>query len=115
MVFVVAVLVVVAIGFVAVTYYGRSTYFIGFTDNAVVIYRGKPGGVLWIQPEAVERTDLTRDTVPAGTVAEIDKGKIEPTLEDAHTYLANLQDQVRTSQSTTTSSTVVTTIAGTGT
>ena len=113
--FVGAVLVVIAIGFVAVTYYGRSTYFIGFTDNAVVIYRGKPGGVLWIQPEAVERTDLTRDTVPAGTVAEIDKGKIEPTLEDAHTYLANLQDQVRTSQSTTTSSTVVTTIAGTGT
>jgi len=69
---------------------------------------------LWIQPEAVERTDLTRDTVPAATVAEIDKGKIEPTLEDAHTYLANLQDQLRTTQPTASSSTVVTTVVGTG-
>ncbi len=103
-VFLAAVLAVLGIGFAAITYYGRSTYYIGFSDEAVVVYRGKPGGVLWIQPEAVERTQLTRQTVPVATVAEIDKGKVEPTLEDAHKYLANLQDQLRTTQSTTTTS-----------
>jgi len=73
----------------------------GFSDDAVVVYRGRPGGVLWIRPEAVERTQLTRQTVPAGTVAEIEGGKLEPTLDDAHRYLANLQDQLRSTQSTT--------------
>jgi len=98
--FLVAVLAVIGIGFTAITYYGRNTYYIGFSDDAVVVYRGRPGGVLWIRPEAVERTQLTRQTVPAGTVAEIDGGKVEPTLDDAHRYLANLQDQLRTTQST---------------
>ena len=101
--FVGTLLAVVAIAFGAVTYYGRSTYFVGFSDDAVVVFRGKPGGVLWIQPEAVERTHLTRQTVPAGTVAEIDKGKVEPTLDDAHKYLANLQDEIGSTQPTTTS------------
>ena len=100
--FVAALLAVLAVAFGAITYYGRSTYFVGFSDDAVVVFRGKPGGVLWIQPEAVERTHLTRQTVPAGTVAEIDKGKVEPTLEDAHKYLANLQDEIGSTQPTTT-------------
>jgi PPM family protein phosphatase len=88
------------VGFAAITYYGRSTYYVGFSNDAVVIFRGRPGGVLWIKPEAVESTQLTRETVPAGTVAEIDSGKVEPSLEDAHRYLANLQDQLRTTQPT---------------
>jgi len=99
--FVVAVLAVIGIGFTAISYYGRNTYYVGFSDDAVVVYRGRPGGVLWIRPEAVERTQLTRQTVPAGTVAEIEGGKLEPTLDDAHRYLANLQDQLRSTQSTT--------------
>ena len=101
MLFLVAVLAVIGIGFAAVTYYGRNTYYIGFSDDAVVVYRGRPGGVLWIRPEAVERTQLTRQNVPTGSVAEIESGKVEPTLDDAHRYLANLQDQLRATQSTT--------------
>ncbi len=49
--------------------------------------------MLWIQPELVERSSLTRETVPASYVAEIDAGKLEPTRDDAHRYLTNLADQ----------------------
>ena len=45
------------------------------TATTSSIYRGRPGGVLWIEPELVERTDLTRDDVPAGVVAEIERGQ----------------------------------------
>ena len=57
------------------------------------MFKGRPGGVLWIKPELIERTNLTRQTVPPGVVAEIESGKIEPTLDDAHRYLTNLGEQ----------------------
>ena len=91
--FVLAVVTVMGIGAIAVNYYGRHTYYVGFDADAVWIYQGRPGGVLWIQPEAIEDTHLTRADVPAATVAEIDKGKIEPTLDDAHRYVTNLYGQ----------------------
>jgi hypothetical protein len=48
--FIAAVLGVIGIGAAAITYYGRHTYFVGFDADAVVIFRGRPGGVLWIEP-----------------------------------------------------------------
>ena len=53
-------------------------------------------------PEAVERTQLTRDTVPEAAVADLDNGKVEPTLDDAHRYLTNLEEQ-RVATTTTSS------------
>ena len=39
----------------------------GFDDDAVVIFQGRPGGVLWIEPEVVERTAAhPRRPCPAG-------------------------------------------------
>jgi hypothetical protein len=109
--FVVAVLAVLGIGAAAITYYGRHTYYVGFDTDAVVIYQGRPGGVLWIQPEIVEPTDLTRADVPAASLAEVEKGKIEPTIDDAHQYVAHLYDQ--RSAPTTTTSTVPVPVPGT--
>ena len=107
--FVAMTVAVIGIGVGAITYYGRHTYFVGFDQDAVVIYRGRPGGVLWIQPEVVERTQFVRAHVPTATVAEIEAGKIEPTLTEAHQYLTNLGDQVGTTTTTTT-----TTVGGNG-
>ncbi len=52
--FVVAVAVIIGLTVAAITYYARDTYFVGFNGNTVAIYRGRPGGVLWIKPELVE-------------------------------------------------------------
>ena len=86
---------VIGIGAAAITYYGRHTYFVGFDADAVVIYQGRPGGVLWIEPEVVERTGHHPQR-RAGRLSSprSSDGKVEPTLDDAHRYLANLDEQI---------------------
>jgi PPM family protein phosphatase len=105
--FLVAIIVIIGAAFAAITYYARDTYFVGFDNDTVVIFRGHPGGVLWIKPELVERSALTRQTIPKSTVPEIEAGKVEPTRDDAHRYLTNLADQAteQGTGSTTTSTT----------
>jgi hypothetical protein len=105
--YLVAVLAVIGVAFGALTYYGRHTYFVGFDADAVVIYQGRPGGVLWMQPEIVERTPYTRADVPIGVVAELERGKIEPTREDAAAYVTNIRDQIAVTGSSTTFTTPV--------
>jgi serine/threonine protein phosphatase PrpC len=92
--FVIAFVAILGLIGAAVDYYGRNTYYVGYDKDRVVIYRGRPGGVLWIQPEMVERSTLTRSTVPSEFAREIAKGKIEPTLAAAHHYLANVSSSV---------------------
>jgi len=111
LIYLAAVAAVIGISAAAITYYGRHTYFVGFDADAVVIYRGRPGGVLWIQPEIVERTTHTRSDVPAAAVADLEHGKIEPTLDDAHRYLVYLDEQVGVTGSSTTFTTPVPTAA----
>ncbi|HVN51132.1 MAG TPA: Stp1/IreP family PP2C-type Ser/Thr phosphatase [Acidimicrobiales bacterium] len=106
--FIVVLIAIVGATVAAITYYARDTYFVGFDHDQVVIYRGHPGGVLWIKPELVERSGLTRRTIPAASVPEIEAGKVEPTRDDAHKYLTNLADQA-TEQGTGSATTSTTT------
>jgi protein phosphatase len=53
--FVLAVAAVVAAGSVAVGWYANRTYFVGIEDEDVVVYRGRPGGLLWLDPSVAER------------------------------------------------------------
>ena len=49
------VVLVLLVAFGAVVWIGRRTYYVAFDDaNQVVIYRGRPGGVLWIDPTEAE-------------------------------------------------------------
>ena len=41
--------------FLTFVWYGTSTYYVTFDDDEVVIYRGRPGGQLWIDPERREK------------------------------------------------------------
>lgn len=92
--FFVALLLVVGATFLAIVYVGTSTYYVGLDGNEVVIFRGKPGGVLWIEPQFQEDTQVSRDQVPPALIAELERGKEQSTLDDAHTYVANLKQQI---------------------
>jgi PPM family protein phosphatase len=82
---------------------------VGFAGDDVAIFHGRPGGVLWIEPELVERTELTRDDVPADTVAAIQAGKQEESLSQAENYVETLGERIdeieAEQQATTTTST----------
>ncbi len=112
--FVCSVLLVLGGAVAAVVWFAQSTYYVGFDDEQVAIFRGRPGGLLWIQPTLAERTDLALDEVPPSRRAAVAAGKEESSLVEARRYVASLQEQAdaerrRTTTTTTTSSTTSTT------
>ena len=92
-----------------IQWYGTSAYFVGFEGDEVAIFKGRPGGVLWIAPELVDVTDLERDRVPASRRADIDDGIEQASLADARRFVANVSEQADELDPPTTSTTAPTT------
>lgn len=94
----------------AVAWYARSTYHVGVRDDQVAILRGRPGGLLWIQPTLAESTELSLDDVPDGRRDAVLRGKKEPSLAAARDYVESLEDQAEAERRRTTTTTTSTTI-----
>jgi protein phosphatase len=103
--FVVLFIVVLAGAAAAVGYYARNTYYVGFKGDAVVIFKGKPGGVLWFKPTVEEVTIINRNQVVPAQVDRVAAGHEESTLQSAHDYVTNLTTTTTTSTTTTTTTT----------
>lgn len=56
--FVVAVLVIAGVAVGGTIWWDRSAYFVDVVGGEVVILQGRPDGVLWMDPEVVERTGI---------------------------------------------------------
>jgi protein phosphatase len=111
--FFVALLAVIGVVLGAIAWSGSNTYYVGFDGKNVAIYRGKPGGVLWIEPEVVQTTDLTSSELPEDLRSAV-AGNKEFSSEGAATrYVVTLQsvvsDQAEATTTTTTSSSTTTT------
>ena len=75
----------------AVWWYATSAYFVGLDEGRVAIFKGRPGGLLFIQPEVVEETDLTEAAVPPARAADVEAGHEVDSLEAAQRYIRNLR------------------------
>ncbi|MDE3205417.1 MAG: Stp1/IreP family PP2C-type Ser/Thr phosphatase [Acidobacteriota bacterium] len=115
---------IIVIGAAAgVVWYARSSYFVGLKGSQIVIYQGRPGGVLGINPTLKRTTPYTTSDVLDAAVPVLRAGKEEASLTDAENYVQSLRNDYQTSQqnaappsTTPTSSTTVaptTTIAAT--
>lgn len=104
-------LVLALIGGVVATiqWYGTSAYFVGFEGDRVAIFKGRPGGVLWIEPELVDVTSLERDRVPESRRHDIEDGIEQTSLADARRYVANVSEQADELHPTTTTTASTTT------
>ena len=80
LVYILLVLGTVAGAAYAVGWYARTAYYVGFDAGRVAIFKGRPGGLLWIKPSIQERTAITEAAVPAAQRADLEAGKEEPTL-----------------------------------
>jgi protein phosphatase len=107
--FVVFIVALIAGVVATIQWYGTSTYFVGFDGDEVAIFKGRPGGLLWIDPTLVEGTGLTRDEVPDDRVADITDGVEQGSLSDAHRYVANVEEQAAELAPPTTTTTASTT------
>jgi protein phosphatase len=65
-VFVLAIVAIIAVALGGITYYGRSGYYVGFAGDQVAVFKGQQGGVLWVKPTVEATYPLHRgDLSPA--------------------------------------------------
>jgi serine/threonine protein phosphatase PrpC len=88
--FLLLLLLVLGAGLAALLWYGRSSYFVTLRGSSIVIYQGRPGGVLWIQPTLAATTPYTSGSVQASNLADLRSGHPAPSLAAARSYVANL-------------------------
>jgi PPM family protein phosphatase len=100
--FVIAIVAILGVAAIATTWYARGSYFVGLSGDNVTIFRGRPGGFLWVKPTLVSRTSLTVDEVPPSRRAHLREGQPEPTIGAARHYIDNLRDEAAKLALTTT-------------
>lgn len=99
-----AIAAVIVVAFVVLSVWARSGYYVAFDDNdQAIIYQGRPGGVLWIEPTAENEMGPARDDLEPDIAAEIDD---EPRFDSAD----EAADFIRSGVTTTTTTTTTTTI-----
>jgi serine/threonine protein phosphatase PrpC len=118
------VLLVAVLGgaFATIQWYGTSTYFVGYDGDEVAIFRGRPGGLLWIDPTLEVDTGILRDEVPAQYRSALEAGHEQSSLAHAERYVSNIERDIaeraeaereaeRDADTTTTTEAVTTTTA----
>ena len=96
--FAVLLVAVVAAAYALVRWYATDNWFVTLDGNQVVIYQGRPGGLLWFQPTVVDRTGLTTADVLPLRLAALRADRQEPSLAQAKRYVANLRQEYQSQQ-----------------
>jgi serine/threonine protein phosphatase PrpC len=106
--------------------YVGDSYYVGLQKNQLVIFQGRPGGFLGLEPKIVTHTHVTTAQVSSLVVPALKAGVQEPTKSAANRYVTGLvaaqcslenPPPTCAPTTTTTASTVAvpsTTVAGTG-
>jgi len=107
-----AVATVLVVGFVVFSVWARAGYFVTFdADDDTVIFKGRSGGVLWIEPTE-EANGPNRDDLDPLVADAIDDEPRFDSLQDAVDFV---RDGVTTTTTTTTTSTTTSTVPPTTT
>ncbi len=106
--FVLPILVILGIGVAALAYYAQNSYFVTASNGTVTLYRGRPGGVLWWDPEVLVSTNIRRSQLSEGMQDTL-RGNREFSDETAaRQFLVRIRAD-RNHQTSTTSTTTSTT------
>ena len=106
--FVLLVLAVLGAAAGAIGWYARNTYFVGLRGEQVVVFQGKPGGVLWFDPTVANTTELTTDDLTAEARDDVTRGVEFGSLDEANAYVERVGPTTTTSTTSTTTSTTST-------
>jgi len=93
------VVVVLCIGGFVALRHQRSGYFVAFTSSSssatIAIYKGQPGGLLWIKPTVVEVSTTKRYSMQSAFQREIDSMQRFDSVDKARTYLKKVDAVVK--------------------
>ncbi len=100
--FVVLVVGVLVSGWFFLRWFAESEYYVTTENTHVVIYQGRPGGVLWFHPKKVETTNVSVDQVLPIRLPALNAKVVEPSLAAAQSYVRNLTSEAQQAAPTTT-------------
>ena len=97
------ILVVLAIAFLAVGWYARNTYYVGVNRGRVTLFQGVKGGLLVWNPTIDRRTTINPDDLTGAQRQDVKDGKKFSSRSGADTYVARLRQGIadRTPATTT--------------
>jgi protein phosphatase len=84
---------VVVGAYLFVRWYATDNWYVTVRGQQLVIYQGRPGGLLWFRPKLVDETGVTTSQVLAVHVAALQADVEEPTLSDARHYVSSLKQE----------------------
>jgi protein phosphatase len=96
------------LGFVG--WYEQSSYYVSTSGSTIVIYQGRPGGLLWFHPHLSVTTTTSTNDVLAIRIPQLQAGVMEPSLEAANAYIANLVQEYKAAQSLNPTTTTTTSL-----
>jgi protein phosphatase len=82
------IIIVAAIG--AIIWYARSSYYVGLRGQEIVIYQGRPGGVLGLNPTLKKDTGYSTTDVLPSALPALKAGQEESSQSAAEQYVTNL-------------------------
>lgn len=98
-IFALVVVVVLCSGGFVVLRHQRSGYFVAFTNSSssatIAIYKGQPGGLLWIKPTVVEVSTTKRYSMQSAFQREIDRVQQFDSVDKARSYLKKFDAAVK--------------------
>jgi serine/threonine protein phosphatase PrpC len=95
--------------------YGRTGYFVGYDGQDVVVYKGRPGGVLWFDPTVEAKTTLTEEDLTEELAEEIAGNPTFSNAASAQKYVNSVRDEVQPIPTTTLPEITTTTVPATTT
>ncbi len=101
-IFTALVLAVFVVAFAVTAAFGRNGYFVGYQDDTVAVFQGRPGGVLWFQPTLATTSRLERDDLTPEFQTRISSNPEFSSLAAAERYLDQLALDERAVVATTT-------------
>jgi serine/threonine protein phosphatase PrpC len=99
-------ILVLGLAFGGVGWYARRSYYVGFANNHVVIFKGVPGGVLGWNPTIQQATKLTGAQLTQVDHDRVAGGAARGSLADAKHFVARLEANVAATSTTTTPTTL---------
>jgi protein phosphatase len=97
-----------------IIWFDQSSYFIGLNGDAVAIYQGRPGGMLWFKPQLIETSQVHTHDLLRSSIVTLRSGITESSLHAAELVVGRLKNEkeialaAATTTTTTTSSTSTT-------
>ncbi len=76
-----------------VRWYAMDSYYVTLDHGEIVVFQGRPGGLLGFEPKVVDRTGVTANQVLAVRLPALRGDVTEPTLRAAKVYVSNLRQE----------------------